>query len=217
MELEADIIDRVHADFGSADAPTVLAELEASGRKGRLARCIVLAAGGSLELLRELIHMPDYRDVIMAGEYDDVGQHIRDLSASFLVDLPDDAWVCQVADVAAKHGYRLTKLESRAAELGSFEYSSDRGEGEAAFSNGLSTVVIRKADRRWSISSGGVNLHRFGLDNSLGTEEQFCNQLDYYLSPLGVARASEMNVGLVRHEDTPPRLVRGLHNTLNEP
>ena len=57
MPLEADIVDRVRADFGPAEGAGALDELVANGTTGRIARCIVLAAGGSLERLRELIGM----------------------------------------------------------------------------------------------------------------------------------------------------------------
>ena len=181
----------MRTEFGTADYPVALALLTESGNKGRLARCIVLAAGGSLERLRELIEIAkrDYRDVIVAGEYAGFEKHLRDLRVSFLVNLPDDAWVGEIAVMAAKHGYRLSKVDSHAATLGPFAYSSDNGEGDAEFSNGASTFVVRKADRQWSIPHGGVNLHRLGLDAPIGDEQQFRDQLNYYLSPLGMDRS----------------------------
>ena len=198
LELEPDIVDRVHADFGLSDGHTAIADLVASGIKGRLARCIVLAARGSLERLRELIQIAnrDYRDVIVAGEYD--GHHEephRDLRVSFLINLPDDAWISEVAVTMAKRGFRLLHVESHQATLGPYNYMSDRGEGQAAFSNGPNSLVLEKRNRLWAISEGGRDLHRFGLDTPIGDEERFRVQIDYLLSPAGAARASEGRVG----------------------
>jgi hypothetical protein len=197
-ELEPDIIDRIHADFGSSDDHSAITELAASGIQGRLARCIVFAVRGSLERLRKLIQMAerDYRDVIVAGEYDGFyAERLRDLRVCFLIDLPDDAWVSEVAMTMAKHGFRLRRVESRSATLGPFDYMSDRGEGQATFSNGADTLVVEKRNRLWALSKGGRNLHRFGLDTAITDEGRFRVQIDYLLSPAGGTLASEGHVG----------------------
>jgi hypothetical protein len=72
MSLEADIVDYIRAGFDPAHASTAVNELAACGTSGRVARCVAVGAGGSIVRLRELIETADidYRDVIVAGEYD---------------------------------------------------------------------------------------------------------------------------------------------------
>ncbi|QDT18452.1 hypothetical protein [Gimesia chilikensis] len=156
MELEADIIDRLRDDFDEQQAPAAIAELVASGQTGRIARCIVHAAHGSMERLREL-------------------------TVSFLIASPDDFWILPIADVADRHGFRLTALESRPATAGPFEYTSDRNEGLACFSNGTTYFAVQKQDREWSISAPGLDVRPFGLKNTYD-EEGLGIQLDDYLS-----------------------------------
>jgi hypothetical protein len=184
MPLEADIVDRVRRDFDCMDSAAAVNALLASGRTGRIARCIAMAAVGSLARLEELIHMADrdYRDVIVAGEYDSAMQRVRDLRVSFLIDSPDHFWIGQMAVSADKRGYRLVKLESNPATVGPFAYTCDRSEGRAMFSNGTSTITVQKHNRRWSILPTGSNLRPFGLDAEFSDEERFRVQLDYYLS-----------------------------------
>lgn len=184
MTLEYDIIDRVHADFGLADNSAALDIITASGATGRLARCIVLAAGGSLERLRELISMADrdYRDVIVAGEYDDAKQQVRDLRVSYLIASPVDFWIGETALIGDKYAFRLTSLDSRPATVGPFDYICDRSEGSAKFSDGATTITIKKHERLWSISPTGDNLRPYGLNDPLGDEVRFRVQLGYYLS-----------------------------------
>jgi hypothetical protein len=191
-ELEPDIVDRIHSDFVASNERSAINELIAGGLKGRLARCIVLAAGGSLERLRDLIQLAkrDYRDAIVAGEYDSSLRHLRDLRVSFLINLPDDAWISDVAVTLAMHGFWLRRVESRAATVGPFKYLNDRGEGQAVFYNGTNTFVVEKRNRSWAITEGGLNLHRFGLDSPINDENRFRVQIDYLLSPAGIARAS---------------------------
>jgi len=186
MALEADIVGRVRADFDAADGPTALDELSVSGESGRIARCIVLAAGGSLERLRELIGMADidYRDVIVAGEYDAAMQRVRDLRVSFLINSPHDFWIGETAAAIYKHGYFLTELKSHPATVGPFDYTCDRSEGLATFSDGANTITIQKRDRNWSLVEGGSELHRYGLDALIADEERFRVQLDSYLVQL---------------------------------
>jgi hypothetical protein len=55
MPLEPDIIERIQRDFSPEDAAIAIELLTASGETGRVARCIVVAAAGKLESLREQI------------------------------------------------------------------------------------------------------------------------------------------------------------------
>jgi len=151
---------------------------------GRVARCVVLAAGGSLKRLRELLRMAatDYRDVIVAGEYDGAMQQVRDLRVSFLIESADDFWIAETAVVADRHGFYLTSIDSRPATVGPIDYACDRSEGRATFSNGASAVTLQKHDRRWSLPPGEDDLRPFGLDEAIDDEERFRIQLDFYFS-----------------------------------
>lgn len=181
MSLEADIIERIRADFPDAD--TAIADLSASGKTGRIARCIVIASNGSQEKMREYIQMAemDFRDVIVAGEYDETMRPVRDLCVSFLIAAPDDFWIGETAKSLHKRGYFLTSLKSHPATVGPFDYTCDRSEGTATFSNGVNQIVIEKADRKWSVDLEDA-LGRFGLNECFDDEELFRIHLDFYLS-----------------------------------
>ena len=71
MSLDPDIVERVRRDFGG-ESDQALDLLARSGHTGRVARCIVVASRGSLDLLKKHIEHAklDYRDAIMAGEAD---------------------------------------------------------------------------------------------------------------------------------------------------
>lgn len=90
--LPIDVQERVDQDFGkSADAISNL--LLASRRIGspdyfgdRLLRCFVFAAQGNESRLRQLIELArqDFRDVIIAAEYDELGlRRLRDFNHPF--------------------------------------------------------------------------------------------------------------------------------------
>jgi len=67
MTLESDIVERLKSDFGEDQFPAALELLMACGLTGRVARCIVFAADGSLDAMRQHIQMAetDYRDAIV--------------------------------------------------------------------------------------------------------------------------------------------------------
>jgi hypothetical protein len=184
VPLESDIVDRVRANFCDAQWEVAVDDLAASGKSGQIVRCIVFAAQGSLDRLRELIKAAelDTRSLITAGEYDNGTRKIRDLSVSFLIASPADFWITNTATSAHELGYRLTGLKSIPAFVGPFNDPSDRNEGEATFSNGKLEVRIQKRDRQWSILGMGPELRRYGLDMTTDDEERFRIQLVYYLS-----------------------------------
>jgi hypothetical protein len=189
MALEQDVISRLQYDFCAADASVAMAELSASETSGRVARCIVVAANGSLERLRDLIARAklDDRVVISYGEYGDIGgPRLRDLRVSFLIASPSDFWIGETAVTAHKHGYALTSLASQSASVGPFLCEADRGEGLADFSNGVHSLSVRKQNRQWSILPVCKELRRYGLDVPIDDEKRFRVQLDYYLWSLEV-------------------------------
>ena len=123
----------------------------------------------------------DFRDVIVAGEYDEAMRAVGDLSVSFLIAAPDDFWIIETAKSIHKRGYSLTAVKSRPATVGPFDYTCDRTEGTATFSDGVNRIEIEKADRKWSVAADD-ELRRFGLDESFDDEERFRIQLDFYVS-----------------------------------
>jgi hypothetical protein len=92
--LPPDLVRWVKSNFAAAGQPLALACLTtATDHTGlpaepRLLRCAAFASQGDLASLRYYIDLLriDYRDVIVAGEYDPVGGtlvHARDLSRPF--------------------------------------------------------------------------------------------------------------------------------------
>ena len=94
MHLLPDITARIDQEFQPSDVPVAIAVLAGALREdgrpadARLQRCALVAARGSLEKLRHYVGLiaVDYRDVIVAGEYDRKdGQliQVRHLDGSF--------------------------------------------------------------------------------------------------------------------------------------
>jgi hypothetical protein len=185
MVLESDIVERLKTDFNGGDFPTALQLLTESGTTGRVARCIVVAASGSLDTLRQQIHTAatDYRDAILAGEYDDIGmQQVRDLRTSFLIDNPLGFWIGEIAVFLNSRDFQLVSLESRSATAGPFEYTCDRGEGIATFQRAAKTLTISKANRRWQVIGAADELRPFQLHIAYDDKHQFRNQLAWMLN-----------------------------------
>lgn len=185
MTLEPDIVERLKADFAEDHFPAALRLLTDSAIKGRVARCVILAAEGSLDTLRRLIEAAstDYRNAIFAGEYDCLGmQRIRDLSVSFLVDDPLDFWIGKLAGFFSSRGFHLVSLDSREATDGPFEYTSDHGEGAATFQSGDRTLTVIKENRQWRVIGEAAELRPFQLHIAYDDEDQLRNQLAWMLS-----------------------------------
>ena len=183
MTLDADIKDRIKSDFQDSEALTAIEELTASKNSGRVARCIVIASMGSLQKLRELIELAeaDFRDAILAGEYDSCMRPIRDLCVSFLIASPADFWISEAARTLYGRGFILTALKSIPATVGPFNFTCDQSEGWAIFSNGNDAIIIKKSNRQWSVTADG-DICKYGLDRTFDYEERFRIQMDYYLS-----------------------------------
>jgi hypothetical protein len=182
MALEADIVDYIREGFAPAHASTAVNELAACGVSGRVARCVAVGAGGSIERLRDLIESADidYRDVIVAGEYDRGMRRVRDLRVSFLIDSPEDFWISEVALTAYKHGYFLANLETHCISTPPF--AGTQTYGTATFANNFRTITIHNRESQWWIDGHGSNLAAYGLDVPLADEERFRIQLDFLLS-----------------------------------
>ena len=99
MNLPPDVEGFVRQSFATSELSGALQLLEAavlhdgSTPNHRMLRCAVIASGGSLGSLRRYVAClaADYRDVIVAGEYetrDDELVRVRDLSKPLKYDTP---------------------------------------------------------------------------------------------------------------------------------
>ena len=91
MALPNDVVSYILGSFNPNDARLALASLESAvdhagnPANDRLLRCVAVGARNELKNLLYLVELlkTDYRDVIVAGEYDSVDGklcHIRDLN-----------------------------------------------------------------------------------------------------------------------------------------
>lgn len=95
MPLAPDVIQYIENTFAEPERATAIALLEAakihddSAAGPRLQRCVIFAARGSLKWLRHYVELLkiDFRDVIVAGEYEQIGGKLvraRDLELPIL-------------------------------------------------------------------------------------------------------------------------------------
>ena len=158
-----------------------------------LVRCIVWAARGDESKVPGLIALGrrDYRDLIMASEYDEFNRQIRDLSVSFLFDSPEKFWALTVAGTMAARGYRLISLETSLATGGPYGHIAEIAEGRATFVGAKGELRIEKKDRKWSIDGKRRDLEIHGLDHAFSDEQAFRDALSGYLLSNVRARAVE--------------------------
>ena len=189
VPLPLDVQNRLVRDFGTR-ADTVAAQLITHRRLGsadfhgdRLLRCIIQASGGDEQRVQQLLDIArqDYRDVIVAGEYDGFKRQVKDFRASFLLDTPEKFWVGEVACMMASLGYRLMALESRAAIAGPFEYSADYVEGRATFTGRMGDIRVEKKNRLWLIHGNRHELEIHELGQPYSDEHAFRDRVSGYL------------------------------------
>lgn len=89
MDLPLDIKTRIENDFAHSDERNlvlkILSELQIEERE-RVIRCILFVANGDIDKLgkMEVLAKTDYRDVIMAGEYEKItDKRLRDFNEPF--------------------------------------------------------------------------------------------------------------------------------------
>lgn len=75
MNLPKDILDKINSDFPDTEERELIIEILSSlevNESERVIRCILFTAAGNLDRLGNLeaLAKTDYRDVIMAGEYE---------------------------------------------------------------------------------------------------------------------------------------------------
>ncbi len=89
MSLPTDIIARIERDFPRSEDEKLVSGILSSlqtNERDRVIRCILFAAAGDVKKIGELESLAkiDYRDVIMAGEYEYPShKRLRDLSEQF--------------------------------------------------------------------------------------------------------------------------------------
>ena len=186
--LPLDVLDRLTSDF--RDRADAVAEVLLTRRRigsedflgDRLLRCVVHAACGEEQRVLQLLDLArrEYRDVIMAAEYDGLRQ-IRDLRASFVIDCPEKFWVGEVACIMASRGYRLVAMQACAAIAGPFDYTSDYSEGRATFVGPKGDIAIEKKDRQWMIFGNRREIAIHELNHPFSDELAFRDAVSGYL------------------------------------
>jgi hypothetical protein len=206
--LPQDVLDRLSRDFGG-DAEVVTALLLKSRQIGnwdflhdRTIRCIIQAANGDQPRLVVWLDVArkDYRDAIMAGEYDLAGRRVRDLNATFLIDSPEKFWASGVANLMESRGYRLTVLETRPATTDPFAARTEY-EGRATFVGPKGEIVIERKDRQWMIHGNRRDLEIRELDRPYSDHGVFLDKVSGYLLSNARALAAE------EPEEAPPNPV----------
>ena len=87
--LPADVVTRVERDYDEAERAAVILALgglsSATREHARVARCVLHVAAGDLQRFEQMIALAhtDFRDVIVAAEYDRDLRRLRDLSQPF--------------------------------------------------------------------------------------------------------------------------------------
>ena len=195
--LPPDVLERLTRDFGDG-ADAVAALLQARRQIGsadflgdRLVRCIIHAAAADAQRVQPLLDLErqDYRDVIVAGEYDRAVHQVRDLRASFLIEGLETFWAGDLAYLMSKRGYRLTALMAHPATLGPFDCGEDYGEGRATFVGPFGEITVEKKEREWTVHGNRNDLAAHELDRPFRDLRAFLDALSgYLLSDVRVAQ-----------------------------
>jgi hypothetical protein len=88
-ELPPDILARIDTDYDLADRPTIVEALltlpDATREPERVARCVLFVANGSLDEFERMVQLAriDFRDAIVAAEYDRDLRRLRDFGWPF--------------------------------------------------------------------------------------------------------------------------------------
>jgi hypothetical protein len=95
MNIAQDIIDQLRHDFPGDEVDRRLAQLAEASNTTRIQRCIVFASRGHawyFDYLCKLAQI-DYRDVIMAAEYDRLDARLYDFNMPIAEARIDDPYV----------------------------------------------------------------------------------------------------------------------------
>lgn len=184
MSLEPDISERIQSEFAPEDQALALERLKQSRHTGRVARCIVFAAQGSLGKLASLIELAnlDPRDAIVAGEYDANLDRLRDLSSSFLIDSPEKFWISQVANQAAQRNFFLIEIKQHRVSAHTDNPAASILVRTAIFQGPHDHLTIENKSRTWRIVGEDTRLKRFFMDRVFHHEKEFRESLGSYLA-----------------------------------
>jgi hypothetical protein len=162
----------VEADFGPQFTPKAIELLTAAGESGRLARCIVHLAHGDLAELERHIRLEkeDYRDVVMAAEYDDMRLPVRDLRASFLIDSREKMWIGDLAAALSGRGFFLESIQTATMDS-----------GIAVFVGDLGRLVINKDRGQWIVEGEMDELDLYDLRRAFDDKRQFSDAVSCYM------------------------------------
>ncbi len=183
MPLERDIVEKIKHVFSPEDAAKAIELLSVAGKSGRVARCVVFAAGGSLERLRTYLQLADqdYRDVIVAGEYQEMHRYLRDFRVSFLIDAPLKWWISEVAVALAQRDYFLSSVETVPANNGVAIHQCDLGEGTATSEGDLGQICVTKNRGQWVLKGDKAELELYGLTKTFDNERDFSDAVSGYI------------------------------------
>ena len=183
MPLEPDILAKLHEDFQPEYVRTATDLLESTGRSGRIARCIVQCASGSVDKLRHYIDLAeqDDRDVIAAAECNGIEKRVRDLSSSFFVDAPEKMWISEVAWALHRRGYFLKSIETVPAASAGAQFLSALGEGVAIFDGDLGPITVSKRLGRWRLEGEPGEFDNFDVEKPFTNVGQFSDAVSSYI------------------------------------
>jgi hypothetical protein len=172
VPLERDTVRRVEAEFGPQSTAKAIEVLTAAGQSGRLARCIVHLAKGDLAELERYIRLEkeDYRDIVMAAEYDDMRRCVRDLRASFLIDSREKMWIGDLAAALSSRGFFLESVQAGTMDS-----------GLAVFDGDLGKLVIKKDRGQWILEGETDELDLYDLRRAYDDERQFSDAVSCYV------------------------------------
>jgi hypothetical protein len=183
MPLERDIVEKIKQTFLPEDAARAIELLSMADKSGRVARCIVFAASGNLKKLKSYLQLADqdYRDVIVAGEYQETHRHLRDFRVSFLIDSPLKWWISEVAAALARRDYFLSSVETVPVNNAVTKYHSDLGEGTATFEGDLGQVCVTKNQGQWVLKGNAAELELYGLTKAFDNARDFSDAVSGYI------------------------------------
>jgi hypothetical protein len=185
VNLDEDILSRIQETFPPADAPLAIDLLSASGKSGRIARCIVVCAEGNLQRLKQCLDLAarDERDIIMAGEYKGWTQRIRNLTSSFLIDAPEKMWIADVADVLKTRDFTLRSLMTDNLEPNTAlaPWQTAHTERIAVFEGDLGTLQVIKESGQWSLIHNGAPIDLSAFMAQAQTTNKFAWAISSYI------------------------------------
>ena len=182
--LEPDIVQKIEQTFSSSDAQKAIDLISAAGISGRIARCVVFAARGNIDVLKDYLQRADldYREVIIAGEYVNLLRQ-RDFRVSFLIDEPAKMWISEIAAALAPRDYFLSEIVTVPARKhgGKAAYFGKLGEGTATFEGDMGKIVVTKDHGHWTLACENPDFAAHDLAKPFKNEKEFAEAISSYI------------------------------------